>query len=49
MITFCVDLVLKHCAGNRKRGLSVLSNEGPYIYDVKISGFARSSIYIRHW
>jgi hypothetical protein len=26
--------------------LSALPNVGPYIYDVKISGFTRSSIYI---
>jgi len=25
-----------------------LPNLGPYIYDVSISGFTRSSIYIRH-
>jgi hypothetical protein len=45
-ITFCIDSVLKHCAANRKRRLSALPNVGPYIYDVKISGFTRSSIYI---
>jgi hypothetical protein len=38
--------VLKHCAANRKRRLSALPNVGPYIYHVKISGFARSSIHI---
>jgi hypothetical protein len=38
--------VLKHCAANRKRQLSVLPNVGPHIYDIKISGFTRSSIYI---
>jgi hypothetical protein len=37
---------LKHCAANRKRRLSALPNVSPYIYDVKISGFTRSSIYI---
>jgi hypothetical protein len=37
--------MLKHCAENRKRWLSALPNVGPYMYDVKISGFARSSIY----
>jgi len=26
----------------------VLPNVGPYIYDVSISGFTRSPIYIRH-
>jgi hypothetical protein len=46
MKTFCIDSVLKHCAANRKRELSVLPNVGPYIYDVKISGFTRSLIYI---
>jgi hypothetical protein len=35
--------VLKHCAANRKRRLSALPNVGPYIYDVNISGFTRSS------
>jgi hypothetical protein len=34
--------VLKHFAENRKRRLSALPDIGPYIYDVKISGFARS-------
>ena len=38
--------MLKHCAANRKRRLSALPNVGPYIYDVKISGFTRNSIYI---
>jgi hypothetical protein len=38
--------MLKHCAANRKRWLSALPNVGPYIYDVKISGFTRSSIYV---
>jgi hypothetical protein len=38
--------VLKHCAVNRKRRLSALPNVGPYIYDVKISVFTRSYIYI---
>jgi hypothetical protein len=46
--------MLKHCAANRKRRLSAFPNVGPYIYifnvvyiyiyDVKISGFTRSSI-----
>jgi hypothetical protein len=44
-ITFSIDSVLKHCAANRKRWLSALPNIGPYIYNVKISGFTRSSIY----
>jgi hypothetical protein len=38
--------MLKHCAAYRKRWLSALPNVGPYTYDVKISGFIRSSIYI---
>jgi hypothetical protein len=37
--------VLKHCAANIKRRLSALPNVGPYIYDVKICGVTRSSIY----
>jgi hypothetical protein len=45
-INFCIDSVLKHCAVNRKRRISALPNVGPYIRDVKISGFTRSSIYI---
>jgi hypothetical protein len=36
--------VLKQCAANRKRLLSVSPNVGPYINDVKISGFTRISI-----
>jgi hypothetical protein len=43
---FCIYSVLKHCAAKRKRQLSALPNAGPYTYDVKISGFTRSSIYI---
>jgi hypothetical protein len=46
MKTFCIDSVLKHCAANRKIRLSALPNLGPYTYDVKTSGFTRSSIYI---
>jgi hypothetical protein len=40
--------MLKQCAENSKTWLSLLPNIGPYtgIYDVKISGFTRSSIYI---
>jgi hypothetical protein len=37
--------MLKHCAENRKIRLSALPNMSIYIYDVKISGFTRSSIY----
>jgi hypothetical protein len=36
---------LKQCAAKRKRRLSALPNVGPYIYDVKISDYTRSSIY----
>jgi hypothetical protein len=39
--------VLKHCAANRKRRLSALPNVGPYIYDVKISGYIYIYIYIQ--
>jgi hypothetical protein len=38
--------VLKHLAANRKRRLSALPSVSPYIYDVIISGFTRSSIYV---
>jgi hypothetical protein len=41
-----MESVLKHCAANRKRRLSALPNVGSYIYEVKISGFTRNSIYI---
>jgi hypothetical protein len=44
----CIDSMLKHCAANRKIRLSALPNVSPYIYDVNISGFTRSSIYIIH-
>jgi hypothetical protein len=37
--------MLKYFAANRNRWLSALPNVGPYIYDVKICGFTRSSIY----
>jgi hypothetical protein len=37
--------MLKHCAAIPKRRLSALPDVGPYIYDIKISGFTRSSIY----
>jgi hypothetical protein len=46
--TFCNDSMLKYSAAKRKRRLSALPNVGPYTYDVKIYGFTRSSIYIRH-
>jgi hypothetical protein len=38
--------MLEHCAANRKRWFSALPNVGPYIYDVKVLGFTRSSVYI---
>jgi hypothetical protein len=38
--------VLRHCAENRKRRLSALPKMGSYIYNVKIPGFTRRSIYI---
>jgi hypothetical protein len=43
-INFCIDSVLKIFAANRKRRLSALPNVGPYVYDVKISGFTRISL-----
>jgi hypothetical protein len=43
MKTFCIDSMFKHCAANRKRRLSALPKVGPYIYDVKISGFKGAS------
>ena len=33
---------------HKRETVSALPNVGPYIYDVSISGFTRSSIYIRH-
>jgi hypothetical protein len=36
---------LEELAKDRKKWLSAFQNVGPYIYDVKISGFTRSSIY----
>jgi hypothetical protein len=47
MKAFCIDSVLKHCAANRKGWLSAVPNVGPYINNVKISGFTRNSIYIQ--
>jgi hypothetical protein len=38
--------VLKHCAANRKSWLPGLPDIGAYIYNVNISGFTRSCIYI---
>jgi hypothetical protein len=41
-------LFMQFCAANRKKLFSALPNVGPYIYEFKISGFTRSSTYIRH-
>jgi len=40
-----IDSVLKHCAENKKRGLSALTNVGHQIVHVKIADFTRSSPY----
>jgi len=40
-----IHLVLRHCADNKKRGLSMLSNVGHQIEHVKIVGITRSSPY----
>ena len=37
--------VLRHCADNKKRGLSMLPNVGHQIVHVKIVGITRSSPY----
>jgi hypothetical protein len=37
--------MLKHCAANKKETAFSFANVSPYIYNVKISGFTRSSIY----
>jgi len=39
------DSVLRHCADNKKRGLSALPNVGRLIVHVKIAGITRSSPY----
>jgi hypothetical protein len=36
--------MLKHFAANRKRRLSALPNVSPYIYDVKIFCFTRTTL-----
>jgi hypothetical protein len=38
--------MLKHSAANKKRRLSALPNLGPYMYEVEISGFTMSAMYI---
>jgi len=40
-----IDLVLRHCADNKKRGLSMLSNVDHQIVHVKIVGIIRTSPY----
>jgi len=42
------DSVLRHCADNKKRGLSALPNVGHQIVHVKIAGITRSSPYSPH-
>jgi len=39
------DSVLRHCADNKKRGMSMLPNVGQQIVRVKIAGISRSSPY----
>jgi len=43
--TFMIDSVLRHCADNKRRGLSMLPNVGHQILHVKIAGITRSSPY----
>jgi len=40
-----IDSVLRHCADNKKRGLSMLPNVGHQILYVKIAGITRRSPY----
>ena len=40
-----IDSVLRHCADNKKRGLSVLPNVGDQIVHVKIAGVTKRSSY----
>jgi len=40
-----IDLVLRHCADNKKRGLPMLSNVGHQIVHVKIVGITWNSPY----
>jgi len=40
-----IDSVLRHCADNKKRGLSVLPNVGHQIVHIKVAGITRSSPY----
>jgi len=40
-----IDVVLRHCADDKKRGLSMLTKVGHQIVHVKIVGITRSSPY----
>jgi len=42
---FMTDSVLRHCADNKKRGLSTLQNVGHQIVHVKIAGITRRTPY----
>ena len=42
---FMIDSVLRHCADNKKRGLSMLPNVGHQIVHIKIAGITRRSPY----
>ena len=43
-----IDSVLRHCADNKKRGPSMLTDVGHQIVYVKIAGITRSSPYSLH-
>jgi len=40
-----IDSVLRHCADNKKTGMSMLPNVGHQIVHVKIVGITRRSTY----
>ena len=40
-----IDSVLRNCADNKKRGLSMLPNVGHQIVHVKIAGITRNLTY----
>jgi len=44
-----MDSMLRHCADDKKRGLSVLPNLGYQIVHVKSAGITRSSPYSLCW
>jgi len=44
-----IDSVLRHCAGNKERGLSMLPTGGHQIVHVKIGGITRSSPYSQRY